>query len=42
VVRPGSLVEQWRAVRACVDGGAIVIMQAANTGPTVFGVKMIA
>lgn len=34
VVRPGSLVEQWRAVNACVDAGAIIIMQAANTGLT--------
>ncbi len=34
VVRPGSLVEQWRVVQACVDHDAIVIMQAANTGLT--------
>ncbi len=34
VVRPGSLVEQWRAVQACVEAGVIVIMQAANTGLT--------
>ncbi|WP_428062495.1 D-lactate dehydrogenase [Brevundimonas sp.] len=34
VVRPGSLVEQWRAFQACVEAGRIVIMQAANTGLT--------
>ncbi|MFD0849312.1 D-lactate dehydrogenase [Sphingosinicella xenopeptidilytica] len=34
VVRPGSLIEQWRVVKACVQAGAIVIMQAANTGLT--------
>jgi D-lactate dehydrogenase (quinone) len=34
VVRPGSLVEQWRVVQACVEAEAIVIMQAANTGLT--------
>jgi D-lactate dehydrogenase len=34
VVRPGSLVEQWRVVRACAQAGKIVIMQAANTGLT--------
>jgi D-lactate dehydrogenase len=34
VVQPGSLVEQWRVVRACVAAGKIVIMQAANTGLT--------
>ncbi|HBI19561.1 MAG TPA: D-lactate dehydrogenase, partial [Brevundimonas sp.] len=34
VVRPGSLVEQWRAFKACVEAGRIVIMQAANTGLT--------
>lgn len=34
VVRPGSLIEQWRTVQACVDAGVIVIMQAANTGLT--------
>ncbi len=32
VVRPGSLLEQWRAFKACVEAGRIVIMQAANTG----------
>lgn len=34
VVRPGSLVEQWRVLRACVAAGRIVIFQAANTGLT--------
>jgi D-lactate dehydrogenase len=34
VVRPGSLVEQWRVLKACVAGNKIVIMQAANTGLT--------
>ncbi|MCJ8159024.1 D-lactate dehydrogenase [Sphingomonas sp. LaA6.9] len=34
VVRPGSLVEQWRVLQACVATNTIVIMQAANTGLT--------
>ncbi len=34
VVRPGSLVEQWRALRACMAADHIVIVQAANTGLT--------
>lgn len=34
VVRPGSLVEQWRALEACVVAGTAIIMQAANTGLT--------
>jgi len=34
VVRPGTLVEQWRVVEACVRAGKIVLMQAANTGLT--------
>ncbi len=32
VVRPGTLLEQWRAFKACIEAGRIVIMQAANTG----------
>ncbi|ARO13891.1 D-lactate dehydrogenase [Ketogulonicigenium robustum] len=32
VVRPGSLLEQWRAFKLCVESGRIIIMQAANTG----------
>lgn len=34
VVRPGTLVEQWRALVACVAADVIVIAQAANTGLT--------
>lgn len=34
VVQPGSLVEQWRVLQACVAADKIVIMQAANTGLT--------
>ena len=34
VVRPGSLLEMWRAVQAAVQGGAAIILQAANTGLT--------
>ncbi len=32
VVRPGTLLEQWRVFKAAVEAGRIVIMQAANTG----------
>jgi D-lactate dehydrogenase len=32
VVRPGTLVEQWRVFTAAVAAGCIVIMQGANTG----------
>ncbi|MCU9848623.1 D-lactate dehydrogenase [Defluviimonas sp. WL0024] len=34
VVRPGTLIEQWRVLQACVAADKIVIMQAANTGLT--------
>ena len=34
VVQPGSLLEQWRVLRACVAADKIVILQAANTGLT--------
>ncbi len=34
VVRPGSLIEQWRVLQACVAADKIVILQAANTGLT--------
>lgn len=34
VVRPGSLVEQWRVLKACIGAGRAVIFQAANTGLT--------
>lgn len=32
VVRPGSLLEQWRVFKAVIEAGRIVIMQGANTG----------
>ncbi|MEJ0087261.1 MAG: D-lactate dehydrogenase [Pseudomonadota bacterium] len=34
VVRPRSLVEQWRILKACVTANKVVLMQAANTGLT--------
>lgn len=34
VVFPTSLWMQWQLLQACVDAGAIIIMQAANTGLT--------
>ncbi|MCC7253032.1 D-lactate dehydrogenase [Hyphomicrobium sp.] len=34
VVRPGTLIEQWRVLQACISANAIVIMQGANTGLT--------
>lgn len=34
VVQPGSLVALWQVLEACVEAGAIVIAQAANTGLT--------
>ncbi len=34
VARPGTLIEQWRALIACHEAGAAIIMQAANTGIT--------
>ena len=34
VVRPGTLIEQWQALAACVAACAIVISQASNTGLT--------
>lgn len=34
VVRPGTLVEQWHVLCACIEAGHIVIAQAANTGLT--------
>ncbi|MBN3813928.1 D-lactate dehydrogenase [Paraburkholderia sp. Ac-20347] len=34
VVRPGSLVEQWQVLQACMAANAIVISQASNTGLT--------
>jgi D-lactate dehydrogenase len=34
VVRPGSLLEQWRVLKLCAAANKIVILQAANTGLT--------
>ena len=34
VVLPGTLLEMWHVLNACVTAGRIVIMQAANTGLT--------
>lgn len=34
VVRPRTLVELWRTLRACIKAGVIIIMQSANTGLT--------
>ncbi|MCV6596485.1 MAG: D-lactate dehydrogenase [Mangrovicoccus sp.] len=34
VVRPGSLLEQWQVLQACVAADKIIILQAANTGLT--------
>jgi hypothetical protein len=34
VVRPGSLEEQWRVLKACISASVIVISQASNTGLT--------
>ncbi|WP_208991287.1 hypothetical protein [Pseudovibrio sp. Tun.PSC04-5.I4] len=31
LVRPGTLLEQWKVLEACVAADKIVIMQAANT-----------
>lgn len=34
VVRPGTLLELWRVLQTAVQGGAAIILQAANTGLT--------
>ncbi|XPP26954.1 MAG: D-lactate dehydrogenase [Leucobacter sp.] len=34
VLRPGTLVEMWRALHVCVENDLIVIPQSANTGLT--------
>ena len=34
VVRPGSLLEYWKVLQACVAADTVIIMQAANTGLT--------
>lgn len=33
-VQPGTLLEQWRVLQACVDHDVAIILQAANTGLT--------
>ncbi|CAN7291589.1 D-lactate dehydrogenase [Trinickia sp. LjRoot230] len=34
VVRPGTIIEQWKVLRACIAANVIVITQASNTGLT--------
>ncbi|WP_417580753.1 D-lactate dehydrogenase [Pelagibacterium sp.] len=34
VVRPGTLLQQWQILKACIKADVIVICQAANTGLT--------
>ena len=34
VIRPGTLVEQWRVLERCAAANKIIIVQAANTGLT--------
>lgn len=34
VVRPGNLLELWKAAKTCVRANVIIIMQASNTGLT--------
>ncbi|MGL5037529.1 MAG: D-lactate dehydrogenase, partial [Aeromonas sp.] len=34
VVFPGSLLEQWKVFKACIEADKIILMQAANTGLT--------
>lgn len=34
VVRPGTVVEQWKVLQACIAANVIVITQASNTGLT--------
>ena len=34
VVRPGTIVEQWKVLQACMAANVIVITQASNTGLT--------
>ncbi|SUA35683.1 D-lactate dehydrogenase [Neisseria zoodegmatis] len=34
VVRPGTVLEQWKVLQACVEADVIVLTQAANTGLT--------
>ncbi|MFX9707488.1 D-lactate dehydrogenase, partial [Acinetobacter baumannii] len=32
VVRPGSLTQLWRVLKACHAAGTVILCQAANTG----------
>ena len=34
IVFPGTLLEQWEVLQACVDGNCAIIMQASKTGLT--------
>ncbi len=34
VIRPGSLVQQWQVLQACVQANVVIILQASNTGLT--------
>jgi len=34
VVTPGTILEQWLIIKACVEADCIIILQAANTGLT--------
>jgi D-lactate dehydrogenase (quinone) len=34
VARPGTVLEQWRVLQACISANAVVITQASNTGLT--------
>lgn len=34
VVFPGTLLEQWQVLQACVDGNCAIVLQAAKTGLT--------
>ncbi|MEM6588442.1 MAG: D-lactate dehydrogenase [Pseudomonadota bacterium] len=34
VVRPGTLLEQWQVLQACVKADTIIVVQASNTGLT--------
>ncbi|MEM9146088.1 MAG: D-lactate dehydrogenase [Pseudomonadota bacterium] len=34
VVQPGTLLEQWKVLKACIAADKVIIMQASNTGLT--------
>ncbi len=34
VIMPGTILEQWLTIKACVNAGCVIIIQAANTGLT--------